>query len=69
MWVRALGNCLVCIVQKSDKWVALAPDPAMAQRMRESIAKGELPPSCEVRVGTVEGASVLELSSKSLHRL
>lgn len=37
-----------------DTWLCLEPDPELARRVRERVRSGELPPSVEVRVGTVE---------------
>ncbi len=35
------------------RWLCLEPDPALAGRLEASIARGELPPCCQVEVGTV----------------
>ncbi len=36
-------------------WTSLEPDPALARRIRERIAAGELPQQCRVTDGTTEG--------------
>ncbi len=49
-----LGATARVLCKSQKKWVALEPDPALAQRMREEIDAGRLPAICEVRVGKLE---------------
>jgi SAM-dependent methyltransferase len=39
---------------RHDRWLCLEPDPALARRLEASIRAGELPPCCQVEVGTVQ---------------
>jgi SAM-dependent methyltransferase len=42
-----------------ERWVCIEPDPRLAARLADRIARGELPPNCEVFCGTLaeyEGA-------------
>ena len=43
--------------QETVKWVALEPDADLAERINARIRNGELPPSCEVRIGTIADLS------------
>jgi ubiquinone/menaquinone biosynthesis C-methylase UbiE len=36
------------------RWVCLEPDPALASKIEERMARGELASGCEVRVGTLD---------------
>jgi SAM-dependent methyltransferase len=38
------------------EWLALEPDPGMAQRLREKIARGELPANCRAVAGDIRAA-------------
>ena len=62
-----IGATARVLCRNQNKWVALEPDPALAKRMQESVANGELPPFCEVRIGTVEDVHVLELFDTILY--
>ena len=44
----------LCDGQQARRWVCLEPDPALADRVVESVGKGDLPPCCEASVGTVD---------------
>ena len=56
---------VLCKTQK--KWIALEPDPALAQRMRDEIDAERLPPICEVRVGTLEDLDASEVFDTILY--
>lgn len=49
-----LGATARVLCKRQKKWIALEPDPALAQRMRDEVDAGRLPAICEVRVGTLE---------------
>lgn len=49
-----LGATARVLCKRQKKWMALEPDPALAQRMRDEVDAGRLPAICEVRVGTLE---------------
>jgi SAM-dependent methyltransferase len=37
-----------------ERWVCVEPDARLASELHESIARGELPRSCEVLIGTID---------------
>ncbi len=47
------GTTLHLCLGAHDRWLCLEPDPALARRLEASISAGELPPCCQVEVGTV----------------
>src|SRR5262245_35210714 len=40
---------------KQKRWLALEPDPELADRFRNDVTSGFLPSICEVRIGTLSG--------------
>jgi SAM-dependent methyltransferase len=47
------GTTLHLCSGRHDRWICLEPDPALARRLESSIRAGDLPPCCQVEVGTV----------------
>jgi SAM-dependent methyltransferase len=47
------GTTRVLCKPDVNRWVCLEPDPALAGRLQQAIAAGELPGPCEARVGTL----------------
>jgi 2-polyprenyl-3-methyl-5-hydroxy-6-metoxy-1,4-benzoquinol methylase len=37
-----------------DRWICLEPDAALAERLDQEIREGQVPPCCQVAVGTLE---------------
>jgi SAM-dependent methyltransferase len=50
-----------------QRWLALEPDPQLANSIREDIAGGRLPTACEVRIGTLAALAVDELFDTILY--
>ena len=46
--------------KKHPRWVCLEPDRTLAERLWESIKRGDLPRFCEVQVGTIEAIEPAE---------
>jgi len=40
-----------------SQWTSVEPDPGLARRITERIARGELPATCQVLVGTIESVN------------
>ena len=55
-----LGVTARTLCKNKTRWVALEPDPALAERMREDVRAGRLPAVCEVKVGTLRDIAVSE---------
>jgi SAM-dependent methyltransferase len=62
-----LGVTARTLCKSQTKWIALEPDPALAQRMQDEIGAGRLPAICEVRVGKLEDLGVSELFDTILY--
>ncbi len=62
-----LGATARVLCKAQTKWVALEPDPALAERMQEEIDAGRLPAICEVRVGTLENIGASEFFDTILY--
>ena len=62
-----LGATARVLCKRQKKWIALEPDPALAQRMRDEIDAERLPPICEVRVGTLEDLDASEVFDTILY--
>lgn len=62
-----LGATARVLCNRQKKWVALEPDPALAQRMREEIGAGRLPAVCEVRVGKLGDIDASEVFDTILY--
>lgn len=62
-----LGATARVLCSDQTAWVALEPDPALARRMQDAIRDGELPPVCDVRVGTLENVAASELFDTILY--
>lgn len=53
------GTTRVLFEPGVDRWVCLEPDAALAGRITQAVAAGELPPACETVVGTLVDAEPL----------
>lgn len=49
-----MGETALGLARNVDRWTCLEPDPAMVAVIRSRIETGELPPNCEVRLGTLD---------------
>ncbi len=62
-----LGATARILCKRQKTWIALEPDPALAQRMRDEIAAGRLPAICEVRVGSLDDLDASDLFDTILY--
>ena len=47
------GSTHILCTGKQKRWICLEPDPNLAEEIKYKIAFGELPPYCELRIGTI----------------
>lgn len=62
-----LGATARVLCKRQKRWIALEPDPALAQRMRDEIDAGRLPAVCEVRVGKLEDLDASDIFDTILY--
>jgi hypothetical protein len=53
-----IGSTTKTLCQGDESsWLCLEPDPKLAKRIEERIKNNELPPLCQIKVGTIEDVS------------
>ncbi len=58
-----LGETARALAGQQDRWLCLEPDGMLAEQITNRVVSGELPPVCEVRVGTIDSVPERDFSS------